>query len=73
MPEHVLVNLDILEILISDVALNVLRTMIVQLTGLVPIINVLTLVKEHAELMQYARWHIIILCAYVLTDTKETP
>lgn len=73
MPEHVLVNLDISAILTSDVVLNALQTMIVQLIELVPIINALILVKEHAELMQYVRWYITILCAYVLTDTKETP
>lgn len=72
MQEHVLVNLDISEILTSDVVLNALQTMIVKLTKLVPIINVLILVKEHAELMQYAWWHITILFAYVSTDTKET-
>lgn len=49
MPGPVLVNLDISEILTSDVVLNALQTMIVQLKELVPIINVLILVKEHAE------------------------
>lgn len=69
---HVLVNQDFSEILISVVVLNALQTMIVKLTELVPTTNVLTLVKERAELMQCARLHIIILYAYVSMDMKET-